>query len=64
MSRSAATNKNYATGAAGISRGRTIARRLPDAELKFSWKKIVTGKRKAEVEGLGDRIKVPLASAE
>jgi len=34
------------------------ARALIDAGLKFTWKKIVTGKRDAEVEGLGDRMRL------
>jgi len=31
---------------------------LTAAGLKFSWKKIVTGKREAELEGLGDRMRL------
>ncbi len=34
------------------------AKALTDAGLKFAWKKIVTGKRDAEVEGLGDRMRL------
>jgi hypothetical protein len=34
------------------------AKALIDAGLKFTWKKIVTGKRDAEVEGLGDRMRL------
>jgi hypothetical protein len=34
------------------------AKALTDAGLKFSWKKIVTGKREAEVEGPDDRMGV------
>lgn len=34
------------------------AKTLTDAGLKLSWKKIVTGKREAELEGLGDRMRL------
>jgi hypothetical protein len=34
------------------------AKALTDAGLDFSWKKIVAGKREAEVEGLGDRMRL------
>jgi hypothetical protein len=34
------------------------AKALTDAGLKFAWKKIVTGKRDAEVEGLGERMRL------
>jgi hypothetical protein len=34
------------------------AKAIIDGGLKFSWKKIVTGKREAEVEGLGDRMRL------
>jgi hypothetical protein len=34
------------------------AKALTDTGLEFSWKKIVTGKRDAEVEGLGDRMRL------
>lgn len=34
------------------------AKTLTDAGLKLSWKKIVTGKREAEIEGLGDRMRL------
>lgn len=34
------------------------AKALTEAGLKFSWKKIVTGKREAEVEGLDDRMRL------
>lgn len=33
-------------------------RTLTAAGLKLSWKKIVTGKREAELEGLGDRMRL------
>lgn len=36
----------------------TDAKALTDAGLKFTWQKIVTGKREAEVEGLGERIRL------
>ena len=34
------------------------AKALTDAGLKLTWKKTVTGKREAEVEGLGDRMRL------
>jgi hypothetical protein len=34
------------------------AKALTDAGLKFTWKKIAIGKREAEVEGLGDRMRL------
>jgi hypothetical protein len=34
------------------------AKALIDAGLKLSWKKIATGKREAELEGLGDRMRL------
>ncbi len=34
------------------------AKALAEAGLKFSWKKIVTGKREGEVEGFGDRMRL------
>ena len=34
------------------------AKALTDAGLTLTWKKIVTGKRDAEVEGLGDRMRL------
>jgi hypothetical protein len=34
------------------------AKALADAGLEFSWKKIVTGKREAEVEGLGEKMRL------
>ena len=37
---------------------RADAKALNDAGLKLSWKKIVTGKREAEMEGLGDRMRL------
>ena len=37
---------------------RADAKALNDAGLKLSWKKIVTGKREAELEGLGDRMRL------
>ncbi len=37
------------------------AKALTDAGLKFSWKKIVTGKRDAEVEGLDERMRLEWA---
>lgn len=34
------------------------AKALTDAGLQFTWKKIATGKREAELEGLGDRMRL------
>ena len=34
------------------------AKSLSDAGLKFTWKKIVTGKREAEIEGLGEKMRL------
>ena len=40
------------------SAAKTDAKALTDAGLKLSWKKIVTGKREADLEGLGDRMRL------
>lgn len=40
------------------SAAKADAKALADAGLKFAWKKIATGKREAEIEGLGERMRL------